>query len=295
MGKDIGYWIFQAKNLTFAELEEKTQAPIRHWCNDHSLCGDWCYSKKVVSEGKVDNQKSLFDVSNADDLKAIEQIREVQRRFTTHEKLIQVHHPYSTQLNESLNMRIAEVAPKHKNFSRTRSLEYRICHGVCIHNDSLPTFMSHLHRSLGITPSSVYLKWVQKRETWHNEKKVRDKLPENKRKRAHKQEARSKEVIYLERTQDIKDGTYASGVSCNADPKNTKKKNDKSGSDGKRKRNRAACTCGEGGVHYSSLYKLCGRNPKNKRKKTEAEATKNQNENVTSCIANTITDTTKLT
>ena len=42
MGYNIGYWIFQAKSLTFSELEEKKEAPINHWTGNHALCGNWC-------------------------------------------------------------------------------------------------------------------------------------------------------------------------------------------------------------------------------------------------------------
>ena len=45
--------------------------------------------------------------------KSIEKVREIQQEFTACKKLVQMHHPHTTQLNESINMRIVEVAPKH--------------------------------------------------------------------------------------------------------------------------------------------------------------------------------------
>ena len=83
MGNDIGYWIFQAKELTFDELKANKEAPLRHWCGDHSLCGEWCYAKKAEQEGKIDIKKPLFDEKDAADRKAIEQVREVHDHFTS--------------------------------------------------------------------------------------------------------------------------------------------------------------------------------------------------------------------
>ena len=53
MESDMGYWIFQAKDLTFSKLEQKVDVPIHHWFDNHSLCGELCYSNKEESEGKV--------------------------------------------------------------------------------------------------------------------------------------------------------------------------------------------------------------------------------------------------
>ena len=64
MVKYIGYWIAQAKVLTFPELERNVEVPLNYWCGNHSLCGKWCYLKKSEQEGKCNNKKPLFDVGN---------------------------------------------------------------------------------------------------------------------------------------------------------------------------------------------------------------------------------------
>ena len=53
IGKDIGYWIAQAKVLTFTELERNMEVPLHHWCGNHSLCGEWCYLKKGKKRRQV--------------------------------------------------------------------------------------------------------------------------------------------------------------------------------------------------------------------------------------------------
>ena len=257
MGKDIGYWIAQAKSLTFSELEGNVEVPLNHWCGDHSNCGDWCYSKKAEKEGKCDNKKPLFDVCDEADKISIEKVREIQEEFTTRKKLVQMHHPHATQLNESINMRIAEVAPKHKNFSRTGSLGYRISHVIGCHNDGSSYFFHRVLELLRITPSIVLAEWAKRKDQLRQSKILRDCTPKNKRKRAHKQEAREKHEIYLERTKTIKDGSYKSGVSCNPDAPTSK---------GKKKWKRKPCLCGMGVEHFSSRYQLCKCNKNNQQK-----------------------------
>ena len=209
MGVDIGYWIFQSKGLTLDELQSQADAPLRHWCGDHTLCGTWC-----VSNGKIDKKHAVFDLTDDNDKITVEFIREIQEKFTTLERLMQINHPWSTQLNESLNMRIAESAPKFKHFSRSNSLVYRVSTAVATHNLGLEEFVSRVLRHLCITPLpnlSAYLSAKMKRR---NSKKVRDVLPENKRKCQHKAESRTKEDIQLERKPTTKDRTYTSGVAC---------------------------------------------------------------------------------
>ena len=64
MGIDIGQWLYQAKSKNLQEIQELADVPLRHWCGDHSKCNDlWCISKKIATEGKVDNQKLLFYMS----------------------------------------------------------------------------------------------------------------------------------------------------------------------------------------------------------------------------------------
>ena len=252
MGIDIGYWIFQAKSLTFAELEAKKEAPIRHWSRDHSLCGEWCYSKKAQNEGKIDIKKPLFDVTDAADKKSVDQVA-----FTSIQRLQQIHHPFTTQLNESVNMRIAEVAPKYKCFSCSRSLDYRIAHVICIHNLGIHQFIQRLFRKLNLPTTKVLLKWIQKKKVSRENKKKWDNNPDNKRKRAHKQKAKAKQQIYEERARDLKDGTYQSGVALNPEEPASKPK---------KTRKRKLCMCGGGREHSSSNYSECRRNKKNLKK-----------------------------
>ena len=197
-----------------------------------------------------------------------------------------MHHRHNIQLIKSINMRIAEVAPKHKNFSRTRSLDYRISHVICAHNLGYLTFFCRVLKLLGITPTTILVDWLKRKDNRCEKKKVYDNNPKNKRKRAHKQEAQTKHEIYLDRIKTIKDGTYASGVSCKPKKKAPKEKTG---------RKRKLCTCGQGRPHSSSNYSECARNKKKLQKLCDETDDKNPTDIVSSSHTNSRLDTTKLT
>ena len=98
---------------------------------------------------------------------------------------------------------------------------------------------------------------MKKKKMRHDNKKKWDKNSDNKRKRAQKQKAKAKQKNYKERAQDLKDGTYKSGVSCNPEEPASKPKTT---------RKRKLCMCGGGRDHSSSRYLECRRNKKNQKK-----------------------------
>jgi len=156
MGIDIGHWLYQVKSKNLHEIQELADVPLRHWCGDHSKCDDsWCVSKKIATEGKVDNQKPLFDMSYELDRMTVERVRKEQDEFTTPKRLKEINHEFSTQLNESLNMAIGRGAPKYKHFSRSQSIYYRIAHVIITHNLGIARFVHRLFNLLNITPTTV--------------------------------------------------------------------------------------------------------------------------------------------
>ena len=70
--------------------------------------------------------------------------------FTTDEKLLEMMHPYTTQGNESLNMRGTELAPKFKNYSRMKSLDYRVQMVIGHHNIGMFEFYTRVFKDMGI-------------------------------------------------------------------------------------------------------------------------------------------------
>ena len=169
-----------------------------------------------------------------------EQIKTIHESFTTGEKLHKMHHPWSTQVNKSLNMRLAELAPKHKHFSRSSTLQHRVSTVIGMHNLGYKDFYSAIFCLLEICNCPVLLKWSDERDVRKEKKKTYDNQLENKRRRAHKADAKIKADIYKERTQRPKDGDYK--VS------NDQEK-EKNNNHPKWKRNQTPCDCGEGRVH----------------------------------------------
>ena len=181
-------------------------------------------------------------------------------KMVTDERLNELRHPYHTNLNESLNMRCAEVAPKNKNFSRSNSLTWRIQHVVGVHNMGAYRYYVEVYRKLNIDPTYILELWLRKKEKTKNLKRKYREKPENKRKRVYKRNAKSKELLLQERCSDPKVGTYGAGIGAHG-INETKDKENTVGvvSQQKRKRSipRMLCTCGGSQPHKNKSSKYC--------------------------------------
>ena len=197
----------------------------------------------------------MFDLSLERDRKTVEIIQVIFDEFTTDFRLREMRHTRNTQTNEMINMRMNEVAPKWKNFSRTNSLRYRIQHVIGSHNSGYLKFYSDLNADLQIVTSDYQRFWLQRRDNCKEQKRVRDKSITHKRRRKFKAQSKIAAELYEERTANIKTGTYGSGIGT----KKTKKSN------GKKKKEQKACDCGGGAVHYRSSSKHCLRNKMKKK------------------------------
>ena len=92
----------------------------------------------------------MSDPNVETDRRTFAAVKEVFNEFTMEEKLQEMMHPFTTQGNESLNMRIAELAPKFKNYSRTKTLDYRVQMVIGHHNTSMYEFYSRIFKILDI-------------------------------------------------------------------------------------------------------------------------------------------------
>ena len=130
LANHFGHFQNQIRHMTFDEAKKHFDVPMRHIVGDHSKCGDWCLEKRAEEEKKPSNKPPMFDLCNPRDAHTYEKVKEVHAKATNDVRLDEMLHPYSTQANKSLNMQAAEVAPKFKTYSQTKSLDYRICHVV---------------------------------------------------------------------------------------------------------------------------------------------------------------------
>ena len=235
--------------------------PLMHNYGDHMLCGTWCRAKKAKKEGKVYNVRPMFDVNNPKDIRTIQQIRQIILKFTTDECIKEMLHLWHTQLNESLNMRAGEVAPKYKNFSRTHSLRYRLMHVIGVNNFGYLKFYGKVINELGIVTPEQYRRWHKERDVANKRKKIHDNLFSVKRMRAHKINAKMNQAIFEERTNP---NEYGHGIRKNSKIKIPKKKQVGTKHKSNAKKDKVACDCGGGNghVHYRRSYKFCNKRSK---------------------------------
>ena len=142
----------------------------------------------------------MFDIHDPKDIRTIQQIREIILKFTNDECIKEMLHLWHMQLNESLNMRAGEVAPKYKNLSRIHNLRYRLMHVIGVKNFGYFKLYGKLINELGIVTPEQYRRWHKERDVANKRKKNHDNLLSVKRMRAHKINAKMNQAIFEERT-----------------------------------------------------------------------------------------------
>ena len=153
----------------------------------------------------------------------------------------------------SMNMRMVEVAPKTINFSRTESLEFRVCYVVGIHNlGYLELHTRVVKETSGKGVNRVLHTFLTSRDSEASKKKIRDAKIESKRRRKHAFKAKVKDQLYRENTADPKVGTYQSGIGAGVADGGEKKEPKK-----RKKYTLTPCDCGASVVHYRSSSKHC--------------------------------------
>ena len=106
-------------------------------------------------------------------------------------------HPYHTQMNESINLRITKYAPKNKHFGATTSLDTLIPIVIGIVNMGHAIFYNTLidrslkQNNLSIEPLKNNICWID--ENKHNDS-IRGKTNEFQRRRRHGREAKKLEI-----------------------------------------------------------------------------------------------------
>ena len=250
LGKYFASWSADMKCRAFEVMKEARLVPVLHSSGDHSKChlskDDWCLALRAKKAGKVYDRKPVFDINKPKDLKNLKLYEEYHSNMVTDDRLMELRHPFHTNINESLNMRSAEVAPKHKNFSRSNSLRYRIQHVIGVHNMGPKNFYLDVFKDLNIESSKILEVWLNSKETTRKRKKINRKKHESKRKRVHKRNAKTKEALLQERIKDPKVGTYGAGIGVHGEIK-------------KRKRSieRSYCSCGGKAPHKNKSSKHC--------------------------------------
>ena len=116
---------------------------------------------------------------------------------------------------------------------------------VGVHNLGPKKFYKRVMDYLQVDSSIILLLWLEKKENRRHQQKKARKEPENKRKRVHKRNNKSKQMLYSERTSDPKVGTYGTGIGLVVEKKR------------KTASTRAFCACGGTTPHKNKSSKHC--------------------------------------
>ena len=202
----------------------------------------------------------MFDTKNEKDMLTFAEVKKVFDRFTTDNKLKEMMHPFTTQGNESLNMRVAELAPKFKNYSRTKSLDYRVEMAIGHHNAGMYSFYSRIFEQLDVTMSTNLACSLRDRDSYKMWKKDYNADPNNKRRRRFKWQAKDRDALLRDATEDPKVGNYETDAAMKAT--DGRKDDECEGRSVPKKRKLTPCQCGGKMQHFyrSSKYCLFGKN-----------------------------------
>ena len=110
-------------------------------------------------------------------------------------------HGLDTQICEAINNALTFLAPKNKNFCRTRSLEYRIQHVIGTHNEGQYNWFSSVLNALGVEMSETMDYFFMQKDSLKIKRQQKQSETEQKKKWAHGFTAKLKSEILKERTE----------------------------------------------------------------------------------------------
>ena len=201
--------IIQNCTKTLEEIMEAANAPLEHMFNNHCYCKEeWCNVLKAQADKKTyTHPNKFFSKETSKGKKMYGQLSSITKKYGSAFYIQQSMHTFDTQSNKALNQSQACLTPKNKSFHETRAFEYR--HGIVVgtHNWGHLKYWTSVFDHLGVPYSTFFTDHLnnvdKKRKRWkdyHGKTNV-------KRRRAHKQDATEKRLIYKNRTTE-----YASGI-----------------------------------------------------------------------------------
>ena len=161
-----------------------------------------------------------------------------------------------TQTNEALNNSQASVTPKSKVFHTSPSFSYRHAITVGTHNMGYRRYWTDTFDRVGVRYSTMFENHLERADRKKEQVRARQRKKETKRKRAHKQAAIERQVLYEERTSQ----DYASGIGLDIGHKKPANKTSKSGKDDQEPK---ACKWCKLTTHQTKRSKKCPFNAKN--------------------------------
>jgi len=202
-----GAWIKKNRNLSLAEFSISSKAPINHLFGCHDYCSEtWCPVKagKMVSNGKYHDKEKEKDLYEWLMLHVATKVEG--------EKLLSLHHPFDTQINEAMNNAVSRRCPKNKVFAGSGGLQYRVASVAGQHTQGATQYTRNVYKQCGMQMSALQESFWRQKEKRRSDDGAYKAQFKRKRKRSEKIHAARFETVKQER-QDNKSGkTYGSGV-----------------------------------------------------------------------------------
>ena len=122
--------------LPFDEFVTNAQCVVEHCFNNHKFCGKWCLlspaslkKEETTEEKQIELCCKYRNKDTAKEQGLYTQIKDLMARFLTTDMLDMCYHPYDSQKNESMNIKVNEYAPQELDVLLNDVLDITGCHG----------------------------------------------------------------------------------------------------------------------------------------------------------------------
>jgi hypothetical protein len=216
--RNFGYMVKQLKECPQEEWVERGQAVLEHHFENHVHCdSSWCHRKQRSSADLETDRKKTgkYYRCKERDKNEYQLLKAVIDKYITMERLKEVAHGFSTQMNESMNNSIAWLAQKNKTLSGTCSLAVRIHLAVGITLVGYEQYIAQLCERMGIeltNGTAHHLRALWKAKDCHSTKQ---KKLSTKRQRQEGKRAKLEQEIQAAEKKRRKEGYYKPGEGFN--------------------------------------------------------------------------------
>ena len=177
--------------------------------NEHKYCSkDWCLALKAKEDGKqYTPSPPWMSCEDPKQMKIYEQLCEITNKYGSEFYLQQSMHTFTTQTNEALNHSQAMITPKAKVFHKSRSYHYHNAIVIGTHNWGHTKLWTTVFDQAGVSYSKHFITMLERIDKGKVLQKAYHSNPDTKRRRAYKQQACEKKLLYENHTAE-----YGSGI-----------------------------------------------------------------------------------
>ena len=218
--RNIGYFIKRNKSMSPEEFNGKAKCVLLHLFNDHSACDvQWCTHLKAKEEPDpekkkgIDNQRKYRKTDTKEEKKLFEKVKGKVLYLLSEEKMHEVHHPFRTQKNETLQRQAASVAPKDRYYGGRTQLIDRLRLVTVLDSVGEYEGFGRLYHSMGLPPlHTVMGLWASNKDRQDYNRCLYKRKPAVKRKRAEKKIQLMKAGMLKEKMAVRTGVTYQTGI-----------------------------------------------------------------------------------